>query len=91
MQSSIKVGSVVLSTAGHDSGDYFVVIEVENDEYVKICDGRLRTLEKPKRKKIKHLKNTFLTLDKIAEKLLANEIIHNKNIQTALKEIVPKE
>lgn len=88
MQHNIKVGSVVLSTAGHDSGNYFVVLEVENEDFVKICDGKNRTLEKPKRKKIKHLKDTFLILDEIAEKLNANKVVHNKNIQTALKKVL---
>ncbi len=88
MQNNIKVGSVVLSTAGHDSGNYFVVVELENTEYVKICDGKTRPLEKPKRKKIKHIKDTFLVVEEIANKLNGNKVINNKNIQTALKEVL---
>ncbi|MDE6565853.1 MAG: KOW domain-containing RNA-binding protein [Clostridia bacterium] len=88
MQNNIKVGSVVLSTAGHDSGNYFVVVELENTEYVKICDGKLRPLERPKRKKIKHLKDTYLMVEDIAIRLKENKVIHNKNIQTALKEVL---
>ena len=88
MQNNIKVGSVVLSTAGHDSGNYFVVVELENTEYVKICDGKTRPLEKPTRKKIKHIKDTFLVVEEIANKLNGNKVIHNKNIQTALKEVL---
>lgn len=87
MQNNIKVGSVVLSTAGHDSGNYFVVVELDC-EFVKICDGKNRPIEKPKRKKIKHLKDTYLMLDEIADKLVTNKVIHNKNIQTALKEVL---
>ncbi len=87
MQNNIKVGSVVLSTAGHDSGNYFVVVELDC-EFVKICDGKNRPIEKPKRKKIKHLKDTYLVLYEIADKLVTNKVIHNKNIQTALKEVL---
>ncbi len=87
MQNNIKVGSVVLSTAGHDSGNYFVVVELDC-EFVKICDGKNRPIEKPKRKKIKHIKDTYLVLDEIADKLVTNKVIHNKNIQTALKEVL---
>ncbi len=90
MQNNIKVGSVVLSTAGHDSGNYFVVVELENAEFVKICDGKNRPLEKPKRKKIKHIKDTYLVLEDIADKIISNKVIHNKNIQTALKEVLKK-
>ena len=90
MQNNIKVGSVVLSTAGHDSGNYFVVVELENTEFVKICDGKNRPLEKPKRKKIKHIKDTYLVLEDIADKIISNKVIHNKNIKTALKEVLKK-
>lgn len=90
MRNNIKVGSVVLSTAGHDSGNYFVVVELENAEFVKICDGKNRPLEKPKRKKIKHIKDTYLVLEDIADKIISNKVIHNKNIQTALKEVLKK-
>ena len=88
MQNNIRVGSVVLSTAGHDSGNYFVVLEVEGEEYVKLCDGKSRTLEKPKRKKIKHIKDTYIVLEEIGDKLKTNKIIHNKNIETALKKVL---
>ncbi len=90
MQNNIKVGSVVKCTAGHDSGNYFVVVELENAEFVKICDGKNRPLEKPKRKKIKHIKDTYLVLEDIADKIISNKVIHNKNIQTALKEVLKK-
>ncbi len=49
-----------------------------------------RPLEKPKRKKIKHIKDTFLVVEEIANKLNGNKVIHNKNIQTALKEVLKK-
>lgn len=88
MQNKFKIGSVVLSTAGHDSGNYFVVVEVHSEDYVKIVDGKSRLLDKPKLKKVKHLKDTFLTLDEIAEKLMNGEVVHNKNIQTALKKVL---
>jgi ribosomal protein L14E/L6E/L27E len=38
-----------------DSKKYFVVIQIINEEYVYIADGSLRTIQKPKKKKIKHL------------------------------------
>lgn len=35
-----------------------MVLYVVDAEYVLICDGKMRKLEKPKRKKIKHLRAT---------------------------------
>jgi len=51
-----KAGDVVLSIAGRDSGRYFIVIEVIDGEYLMLTDGMLRKVEKPKKKKYKHVK-----------------------------------
>lgn len=48
--------TVVLSLAGHDKGKLFAILEVENENFVLIADGRHRKIQKPKKKKIKHLK-----------------------------------
>ncbi len=53
----ISPGSVVKSTAGHDSGRYFVVIRCEKS-FVYISDGKERKLETPKKKNIKHIAKT---------------------------------
>jgi large subunit ribosomal protein L14e len=50
-----ELGAVVISKAGRDAGRCFVVLEIVNDEYVLITDGDLRKVQKPKKKKIKHL------------------------------------
>ena len=50
-------GQVVRSKAGHDRGRYHIVLS-DDEEYALIVDGRGRTLQSPKRKKIKHLQRT---------------------------------
>lgn len=52
----IAIHSVVLSVAGRDSGRLFAVIGFADANYALIADGRLRRLEKPKKKKLRHLK-----------------------------------
>lgn len=42
------------SMAGHDKGSLYYIV-AEDADYVSLCDGRLRTLDKPKRKKKKHI------------------------------------
>lgn len=49
------IGRVVTAKAGRDSGRLFVVIAAEGEDFVMICDGRLRKLVRPKKKKLKHL------------------------------------
>ncbi len=50
----IVKGRAVVSRAGRDQGRWFAVLSVE-DGFATIADGDLRKLEKPKRKKLKHL------------------------------------
>ena len=53
-----KAGDIVLSLAGRDGERLFAVtaLDGEDENYVLIADGRLRRADKPKRKKIKHIK-----------------------------------
>lgn len=53
---------MVFSKSGRDKGKAFVVMEVDN-QYVKLVDGKLRTLDKPKKKKIKHVQPTLEIVD----------------------------
>ena len=50
-------GDVVRSIAGHDKGSLMLVCEISGDD-VFVVDGRLRKLEKPKKKNRKHLRFT---------------------------------
>ncbi len=48
----------MVAKSGRDKGKKLVVTEVIDNEYVMIADGRRRKIEKPKKKKIKHLQLT---------------------------------
>ena len=88
MIGEFKIGSVVLSKAGHDSGDYFVIVEIVNDDYVKVVDGRLRKLAKPKLKKTKHLKALGIELSIVVEMIKNGTTIHDKTIKSALRKVL---
>ncbi len=62
----LSVGQIVKSKSGRDKGECFIVYEILDDEYVLLVDGKLRKLDKPKKKKVKHLQKY-------------NEIIENFN------------
>ncbi len=47
-------GRLVVSTAGHDKGIVFCVLD-EDKQYLLLADGRKRKVQKPKRKNIKHI------------------------------------
>lgn len=59
---TIEKGSVVRSIAGHDADRFYVVLEMEGD-FAFIADGKERKLEKPKRKRKKHLRGTNTRLE----------------------------
>lgn len=81
----IAPGQIVYSKAGRDKKRYYVVVGIPWDEYVLIADGDLRKVEKPKRKKIKHLVIHGMVASDIKEKLEANVKINNSDIKNSLK------
>lgn len=51
----MREGEIVRSLAGRDEGKVFIVVKKVDDLFVLIADGKCHPIEKPKRKKIKHL------------------------------------
>ncbi len=53
------VGSIVYSKAGRDKKRCFVIVGIDenaaHDGFVYVCDGRLRKIENPKKKNLRHL------------------------------------
>ncbi len=78
------VGRVCLSKSGRDKDRYFVVTEVIDESYVMIADGVMRKLNKPKRKKIKHLSMKTVVLDVIAEKLETGKKVFDAELKSAI-------
>ena len=58
----IRKGMLARSRAGHDAGTLYVITEAD-DTYVYLVDGRIRTLDKPKKKKHRHIQVICRTLD----------------------------
>ena len=50
-----RVGSVCVSTAGHDTGDHLVIIAGVDRDHVYVADGKVRRLIAPKKNKMRHL------------------------------------
>ena len=76
----ISVGTVVMSKSGHDANRFFAVIKIEN-KFAYLCDGKLRTLDKPKKKNLKHLQktNTVLSSDRILTDKQIRNALHRFN------------
>ncbi|NJD02137.1 MAG: RNA-binding protein [Ruminiclostridium sp.] len=80
----MDLGRIVVSKAGRDAGRRFLVIKVVDEQFVQISDGDLRRVEKPKRKKVKHLEQTGEIAGTIEEKLKSNARITNSEVRKAL-------
>lgn len=85
------VGMLASSKAGHDKTEIYVII-AEDDKYVYLCDGRLKTLEKPKKKSRKHIQiiKTKVNED-LRERLKQGVTVYNEEIKRMIKEFNRKD
>lgn len=77
------IGQLVFSKSGRDKGKLFIVVGIEG-EYLYLADGKLRKVEKPKKKKIKHVQKTNHVVEIIKEKILEDGRLSNADIRKAL-------
>ena len=85
----IDKSSLVVSTAGRDQGQLFYVIDAD-EQYVYLADGKSRRLEKPKRKKRKHIEQIPRTESRIAEKIRNGEKVLNSELRKELASLGQK-
>lgn len=79
----IRISDVVVSTAGRDQGEWFYVIGEEPD-CLMLANGRNRTLEKPKRKKRKHVKKVLRSETRVAAKIFSGDKVLNGELRRDL-------
>ena len=79
----IDKSSLVVSKAGRDQGQLFYVIDAD-EQYVYLADGKSRRLEKPKRKRRKHIEQIPRTESRIAEKIRNGEKVLNSELRKEL-------
>ncbi len=85
MDDNSLLGKVVHSKSGRDKGKYFIIIGIIDAEYVYISDGDLRKIEKPKKKKIKHLVFKDVLAEDIRNAILSDGRISNSKIKKFLQ------
>ena len=84
------VGQVVYSKSGHDKGKAFIVTEIEG-EYLYLVHRKCRTIDKPKKKKNKHVQITNYIEGEIKNKIEKGEMLLDADFSKALKNIVNKQ
>jgi len=73
----MNIGDIVISVNGRDINKRFLIIATE-ENYALIANGKTRRLEKPKRKKNKHLKLESKADSAIVEKINERKMTNNE-------------
>ena len=58
----VELGTVVISSAGHDANNWFVVTGADGG-FAFVADGKERKLASPKKKNLKHIRATSNVID----------------------------
>lgn len=70
-----SIGMMAKSLAGHDKGKVYLVSGAD-ERYVYLVDGKYRTMDRPKRKKKKHIQ-----IDRRVPEWIQNLLSEGKSIQ----------
>ena len=81
--SDFIISDVVMPTAGRDQGKLFYVIGTD-PVFLLLANGKDRTLEKPKRKKRKHIQKVLRSETRVAEKLRLGDKVLNGELRRDL-------
>ena len=79
----IIISDVVVSTAGRDAGELFYVIDAD-PLYLMLANGKDRTLDKPKRKKRRHVQKVLRSETRVAAKISSGNKVLNSELRRDL-------
>ena len=79
----IQISDVVISTAGRDQGKLFYVVDMD-PVFLMLVNGKDRTLDKPKRKKRKHVQKVLRSETRVAAKILSGDKVLNSELRRDL-------
>jgi len=79
-----EAGGLVRSLAGHDKGQYFVIL-AEHEEYVTLADGMSRPADQPKRKNKKHVQVIHYIEETLNKKIAHGEHVTDEEVRFAIR------
>ena len=85
MNNNFDVGDIVISTAGRDKDRVYLISQLIDKDFVFVVDGNFKKLINPKKKRVKHLKNSGIKIDSISEKLLSDKKVFDTEVYSAIK------
>ena len=84
LQNNDLIGKVVLSIAGRDKDHYYVIVKKLNDDYYLLSNGRTKTIQMPKKKKLKH----FIVLEDVNDEIKASIISQPRGADLKIKKFL---
>lgn len=85
MNSNDLIGKIVYSKAGRDKDQFYTIVSILNDEFVYIANGDIRKIEKPKKKKVKHLIFTDKVCEDIVNDIFEGKVVSNAKLRKSLE------
>ena len=79
----IQIADVVVSTAGKDKEKLFYCVGTEG-VYLLLANGKDRTLDQPKRKKLKHVNKVLRAETRVAAKIRSGDKVLNSELRKDL-------
>ena len=81
--SDYNISDVVKATAGRDRGKLFYVIGAD-EQFLLLANGKDRPLDRPKRKKCKHVQKVLRSETRVAEKFRRGDKVLNGELRRDL-------
>ena len=81
MQNNDLIGKVVSSIAGRDKNYLYVIVDQVDNDYMFLSNGNTKTIQMPKKKKLKHL----IVLEDISDDIKVLILLKNKGADLKIK------
>ncbi|MFL7796467.1 KOW domain-containing RNA-binding protein [Clostridium chauvoei] len=81
LQNNDLIGKVILSQAGRDKNHLYVIIKQISEAYVLLSNGSTKTVQMPKKKKLKHI----TVLDDVNDEIKASIISKDRGTDLKIK------
>ncbi|KAB2951395.1 RNA-binding protein [Heliorestis acidaminivorans] len=86
--SEVVPGQLVRSISGRDVNRYFLVLKALDQKHLLITDGLYRKVEKPKKKKLKHIEVIDSVAKDIGEMLQKGKTPTNAQAASAVQQML---
>lgn len=80
-----ETGMLAVSKAGHDKGRLYVVLKAD-PQFVYLADGKNRSVDRPKKKKRKHIQINYYIPGILKQTLEEKQKLEDEQIKKAIKE-----